>query len=134
MCESKQAISKLLLAFADAIESMNDREFEMLVQGKAKLRLVEKPASSKKPVLDSYLDQAVAEIAHKLNESESRETAEAVIASINQPRRRDFLLRVSKACDVTVGSKDNIARIEQKLIENIVGSKLRLQAIKKVAF
>ncbi len=135
MCESKQTIASLLVAFADAMNSMNDREFDLLIAGKARLRLVENQRESKKkPTEDGCLDQAVADIAQKLNDAESREAAERLIASIDQPRRKHFLLLLSLSCGVNVGSKDSIARIEQKLIENVVGSKLRSQAIKKVAF
>ena len=134
MRESKQTIAKLLVAFAEAMDSMDDREFDLLIQGKANLRLVEKRKAGKRPIADSCLDQTIAQIAQKLNEVESRESAETLIASINQPRRKSFLILLSRACGVNVGSKDSIARIEQKLIEDIVGSKLRSQAIKKVTF
>ena len=135
MSESKQTIAKLLLAFADAMNSMDEREFDLLIQGKAKLRLVqEKPKQEKNRESDACLDHVVAELAQKLNDVESRESAESLLASINHPRRRNFLILLAQACGVTVGSKDRIARIEQKLIEDVVGSKLRSQAIKKVAF
>ena len=135
MRKSKQTIAKLLVAFADALDSMDDREFDLLIQGKAKLRLVEEqPEPKKQSVEDTCLDQTVAEIAQKLKDADSRESAGILIASINHPRRKNFLILLARACGVSVGSKDSIARIEQKLIENVVGSKLRSQAIKKVAF
>ena len=140
MSESKQTIANLLVAFADAMNSMDDREFDLLIQGKAKLRLVEeKPKQEKNREADACLDDAclddvVAELARKLNDVESRESAESLLASINHPRKRNFLLLLARACGVTVGSKDRIDRIEQKLVEDVVGSKLRSQAIKKVAF
>ncbi len=135
MNESRQTIAKLLVAFADAMNSMDDREFDLLIQGKAKFRLVEeKPKQEKKHESDACLDRAVAELAKKLNDAESRESAESLLASINYPRRRKFLLLLARSCGVTVGSKDRMARIEQKLVEDVVGSKLRSQAIKKVAF
>ena len=135
MGESKQTIAILLAAFADAMNSMDDREFALLMAGKARLRLVENQrVSKKKPAEDGCLDQVVADIAQKLNDAESREVAERLIASINQPRKKHFLLLLCLSCGVNVASKDSIARIEQKLIENVVGSKLRSQAIKKVAF
>ena len=135
MSELKLTIAKLLVAFADAMDSMDDREFDLLIQGKAKLRLVEeKPEQEKNREADACLDHEVAELAQKLNEVETRESAESLLASINHPRRRLFLLLLARACGVTVGSKDRIARIEQKLVEDVVGSKLRSQAIRKVAF
>ena len=45
-----------------------------------------------------------------------------------------FLLQLAKSCGVRVESKDSIALIEQKLVENVVGARLDSEAIKKVAF
>ena len=134
MSESKQTIAKLLVAFADALNSMDDREFALLIQGKARLRLFEERKTAKKPLADSCLDEAISELVQNLNSARSREDAESLIASIDQPRRRDFLVLLAKACGVSVGSKDSITRIEQMLIENVVGARLRSEAIKNVAF
>ena len=135
MDETKQTITKLMIAFADAMNSMDDREFNLLIQGKAKLRLVEdKTEPKQKSGENAYLEQAVAEVAQQLNEAESRESAERLIASIRHPRKKQFLLLLSRACGVSAGSKDTIAGIEQKLVEDTVGAKLRSQAIKRVAF
>jgi hypothetical protein len=135
MRESKQTISKLLFAFADALDSMDDREFDLLIQGKVRLGIVEKPEPKKTlPLNDPRLDGAISEMAQKLSAAESRESAASLLASINQPRRKDFLVLLARSCGVRVESKDNIARIEQKLIENVVGSKLDSEAIRKVAF
>jgi hypothetical protein len=134
MRESKQTIAKLLVAFADALNSMDDRQFDLLIQGKAKLRLVEEQKTGKMKLDTLHLNHTVSELAQKLNDAETRETAESLIASINQPRRREFLVLLAKACGVRVQSKDNISTIERKLIENTVGSRLRSEAIKNVAF
>ena len=135
MRESRQTISRLLSAFADALDSMDDREFDLLIQGKVRLRTVEKYKTKKAPTLkDSRLDEAVSEIAQKLSTAESRESAASLLASINHPRRRDFLLLLARSCRVRVESKDNIERIEQRLIENVVGSRLDSEAIRKVSF
>ena len=42
MHESKQAIANLFAAFAEALNAMDEQEFELLLRGEAKLRLVEK--------------------------------------------------------------------------------------------
>ena len=134
MQESRQTIAKLLAAFADTLNSMDDSEFGLFIEGKAKLRLVEQQKNRRKPGDDNRLTQAIAELSQKLKEAESRADAESLIASIEYPRRKEFLLGLAGACGVSVGSKDSIAEIERKLIENIVGTKLRSQAIKNVAF
>ena len=136
MSESKQIIARLFIAFADALNSMDNREFDLLIQGKAKLRLVERPKTRENgKLLDTdSLEETLSEVAQKLNAAESREVAESLLASINQPRRKDFLLLLAKSCNVSVGSKDSVAMIERQLIENIVGARLASEAIQKVAF
>jgi hypothetical protein len=134
MRESRQTIAKLLAAFADTLNSMDDSEFDLFIEGKAKLRLVEKAQNRIKFSDDTRLAETITELSQKLNDAESRADAESLIASIKHPRRKDFLLGLAKACGVSVGSKDSIAGIERKLIENVVGAKLRSQAIKNVAF
>ena len=134
MSELRQTMAKVMAAFADALDSMNDREFDLLIKGGGKLRFSEERQSGKKAVDDPLLQQDSSELARKLNDAETREDAERLFASIKQPRRKDLLLRVAKACGVSIGSKDSIAIIERKLIENVVGTKLRSEAIKKVAF
>ena len=137
MHELKQAIANISLAVADAIASMDDGEFELLIQGKAKLRIVEHQKSKKstsKLLNDSDIDEAISDMAKRLNTAKSRECARDLLASINQPRKKDFLLFVAKSCGVKVESRDSIARIEQKLIEDVVGPRLDSEAIRKMAF
>ena len=135
MRESLQTTSKLLSIVFDTLGSMDDREIDMLIQGKATLSVVEKNKPKKSvPVDDSCLDGAISDTAQKLSTSESREAAESLLSSINQPRKKDFLLSLAKICGVKVESRDNIAMIERKLVENVVGPRLDSEAIKKVAF
>ena len=134
MRESMQTIKLVSIVF-DALSAMDDREIDLLIQGKATLRVVEKSKNKKAiPLDDTCLDEAISDVAQKLNVAESREDAASLLASINQPRKKDFLLLLAKFCGVRVESKDSIAMIERKLVENVVGSRLDSEAIRKVAF
>ena len=134
MYESRQTIARLLAAFANALDSMSDREYDLLIQGKATLGIVKERKPKKKLQDDSCLDEEISELVQKLHDAESREVAKSLLASIDHPKRKEFLIRLARACKVRVTPKDNIAKIEQKLVENVVGSKLRSQAIRKVPF
>ena len=134
MRESMQTIKLVSIVF-DALSAMDDREIDLLIQGKATLRVVEKSKNKKAiPLDDTCLDEAISDVAQKLNVAESREDVANLLASINQPRKKDFLLLLSKSCGVRVESRDSIAMIERKLVENVVGSRLDSEAIRKVAF
>ena len=137
MHSTKQTASALLTALADAVDSMDDRQIDLLVRGEGSLRFVSTSRNGKngrKLAVDREIESSANEIARKLSAADSRQAAEDLIASIDQPRRRDFLVLVSKASGVRVDSKDTIAKIEQKLIEGTIGYKLRSKAFKEVVF
>ena len=137
MHSTKQTASALLAALADAVDSMDDRQIDLLVRGEGSLRFVSTSRNGKngrKLAVDREIESSANEIARKLSAADSRQAAEDLIASIDQPRRRDFLVLLSRASGVRVDSKDTIAKIEQKLIEGTIGYKLRSKAFKEVAF
>ena len=147
--------ARLLAVVFDVLSSMDDSELEMLIQGEGNLRFVPTkkigetarkskldnsqllPSNGKVRMGEATLQLEVGEVARQLDEANSREEAKSLIASINVPKgkgRKDFLIRLAKACAVRVESRDAIARIEQKLVEDTVGAKLRSKAFREVAF
>ena len=84
MRESTQTMSKLLAVVFNTIDSMDDREIDLLIQGKATLRVVEKNKPKKSmPLGDSCLDETISDTAQKLRAAESREAAANLLASVN---------------------------------------------------
>lgn len=138
MGDSRQAIANLFAAFADALNAMDDREFDRLIQGKAKLRLVEKgrgKAGKNGKLLDATpLTESIPELAQKFQASESRKEAAELLAGVNGRRRKEVLLLLAKELGVNATARDNIGLIERRLIENVVGARLDAEAIQKVAF
>ena len=134
MDSTKHTISKLLASFADALNSMDEQEFEQLIRGEGRLRFVSTSRNGRKVVGTKEMNSAVKEVAQKLKEADSREAAERLLASISYPRRKDFLILLAQASRVHVGSRDTIARIEHKLIEHVVGTKLRSKVFREVSF
>lgn len=156
MGESRQGMANLFAAFADALNAMDDREFDRLLQGKGKLRLVEeepgkggnggdegKGKNGRKggkggklleapPVTD--LTESVPELAQRFQAAASREEAAAVLATVDRPRRKEVLLLLAKEFRVNATARDNIRGIERRLIENVVGARLAAEAIRTVAF
>ena len=138
MNESKQAIANLFAAFAEALNAMDDREFDLLVRGEAKLRLVEKrPGKNGKNgrrLTAPPLRDALPELAQKFQAAASREEAAALLAAIAKPRRKETLLLLAQEFSVNATARDSIERIERQLIENVVGARLAAEAIQTVAF
>lgn len=154
MNDTKRAISELLTrskletVFYETLNSLDESEVLALIQGEGRLRFVSNEANGKKqPVrirrplpkpseigTEAQLQADVNETSRKLLDAESRGAAEDLIASITYPRRKEFLTRLAKACKVHVDSRDTIATLERKLIEDIVGAKLSAKAFMEVAF
>ena len=134
MASLQRDLSKLFFALADALNSMDDGEFDLLMEGKAKLRVVS-PKNSKKGKTQESLESEtqLPEIAKLLNEAESRDAAEEILSSLTVPRKKAFLLDLARLCSVHVGPRDSISLIERQLVENIVGARLASEAFKKVA-
>ena len=142
---NRQAIGTLFRAFGDILIEMDDREFEMLSQGKATLRVVivknedtavvakRVPKTTKNRIDDSD-SNAAAEVAQRLKDAESRENGEAVLSSIKHRSRKKFLTLVARKLDVRVESRDTIAEIERKLFDSTVGGKLQARAFAEVPF
>lgn len=159
MSDTKRAISELLTkskletVVYETLSSMDESEVIALIQGEGRLRFVPNEANGKKQpvtirrsairkrplpkpseIAEAQLQADIDETSQKLLDAESRGVAEELIASISYPRRKEFLTRLAKACKVHVDSKDTIATIEMKLIEDIVGAKLSAKAFREVAF
>ena len=133
MTISKQQLSKLLFAFSDALESMEDHEFDLLLEGKAKLRIASAAAPKKSKSQASVVsEETLKDLVSLLNQAESREAAENILSSVSFPRKRDLLKELAKRCNVVVGSKDSISMIEERIIENVVGAKLTSKAFRKL--
>ena len=131
---NKQVIDKLLNILGNSLRAMDDRELDLLLQGKGTLRFTPTSPANEQLEPEPHLWEAAMEIAKQLAGVETREAAREVITSIDRPRRRGFLLLIAQAAGVRVGSRDSIARIEQKLIQSTVGSKLRSRAFREVSF
>ena len=131
---NRWTVNRLIDIMADSLRTMTDQELELLLHGKGKLGFISATRMDKDPEPDRDLMDAAKEIADQLAQVDSREAAKELLASIEQPRMRDFLVRVAQTVGVRIGAKDSVARIEQKLIQATIGSKLRSRAFKEVSF
>ena len=154
MNDTKRAIgelltkSKLETVFYETLNSLDESEVAALIQGNGRLRFVsdetngkKRPARVKRTLSkpsetenEAQMQADIDETSRKLLDAESRGAAEELIASITYPRRKEFLTRLAKVCKIHVDSRDTIATIEMKLIEDIVGEKLSAKAFREVAF
>ena len=125
---------RLLEVMAEALRALNERELQLLLDGKGRLVFISAGRDGGDTDVETALTDAARDIAKQLAEIESREAAEDLIAAIEHPRRRDVLVRTAQLSRVRVGTKDSAARIQQKLIDATVGARLRSRAFREVPF
>jgi hypothetical protein len=72
--------------------------------------------------------EMVAKIIHRLQVARSREEGFAALREFDLNRRD--LVEVARARSVHITKEDSVARIEERLVEGLVGSRLSSQAIR----
>ena len=128
---SKRDISsKFLRALADAIDSLSEDEFRILL-ATAGLRQLVQSVGRSDPRTNANRDVLIFEAGSLLSileEMESREKARDYLAR-NTPSR-NVLIHAAKLRDMHVAKSDTISILVEKLVSNIVGAKLDSRAIR----
>ncbi len=120
----KHALAKVLRAIAAAIDSLDQEEVDQLITGKGRLTFTptEKPRKNDSTVPDDY-----GAVWLKLNDCKDRDEARQVLSSIAS---RDALASFARKQKIHVTKQDRRGDIVNKLIEFVIGGKLRTDAIR----
>jgi hypothetical protein len=118
-------VARLLRIWASAVENLNEEQLEQLLDGKAKLAF--NPVAKKKPTSEGSFEQSA--LIEELNHCTDRPQAQAVL---NKIRGRDALASFARALKVHVVKQDRREDIESKIIEFVIGGKLRTEAIQSL--
>ena len=125
-----QRIAELLRAVASVVESSDTFELKELIRELNKRS--DTQFSSERPNSKTSQDKLekgrAVEIIDDLQRSTTREEAASLLGSFKLSRRQ--LTDLARVRSVHVTKDDNIARIEEKLIEAVVGSRLNSEAIR----
>lgn len=119
----KNALAKVLRTLATTIEGMGEEEVELLLAGKGKLTFTpsEKPKNQQ---VEPSADHAA--LMSKLNDCKDRDEARQVLQSV---ATKEALTSLAKAQKLHVTKNDRREDIENKIIEFVIGAKLRTEAI-----
>ena len=111
---------------AKDLQALTPEQRTALIDGSAKLRLLVESTSAKK-------ENAVAP-SHKTNElrenlegCKSRDEARAILKGLKLPKRE--LQRISRELDLPVPRDDDSERLVDRIVESVVGFRLRSMAI-----
>lgn len=114
---------QLFKVVIDVLNQLSEEQLNDLVSKKARLRL-EYP---KKPEESQSALMPIDEICVKLDAFQSREEAYAFFEGLTITKAD--LKNIAKQYNIPLASKDTNAQLIEKIIENVVGSKLRFDAL-----
>jgi hypothetical protein len=125
-------LARLLRRMADVIESMDDAELEGFLGNVQPISRTSKiggsrraPRNEPRAKMDPH---RTSDVVNRLQEARTRDEGASILDQLNLTRRE--LVAVAHARSVHVTKDDNISRIEEKLVEAIIGSRLNSQAIR----
>ena len=119
----KHTLAKALRAIATALDNLDQEEVEQLISGKGRFTL----NLSDKPKMNNRISSNdTEEVWQKLNECNDRDEARQILSTIVN---RNTLASLAKNLKIHVTKHDKREDIENKLIESVIGGKLRTEAI-----
>lgn len=119
----KNALVKILRVLATTIEGMAGEDVELLLAGKGKLTFT--PAENPK---NANVEPSADHVAlmSRLNDCKDRDEARQVLLLV---ATKDALISLAKGQKLYVAKNDRREDIENKIIEFVIGAKLRTEAI-----
>ncbi len=119
----KEQIQLFKIIF-DFLDNLSEEQIKLLIAKKARLNVeIEKTITEEsKPI-----HICVEEICEKIEGFSTREDALEYITGLSLLKAE--LKAIAKKYDIPIGSKETNNQIAEKIIENVVGSKLRFDAL-----
>jgi len=126
---TREQVVALLKILLRELDSVSDDELGDILAGKSTRRILHKPTRKpkrgEKPLSVNDIDALI----NKLSASGSREHARAILASDATTMTRSTLGTVAKALKVHVNKHDTRDALLDKIVEAVVGVRLRSEAI-----
>mgnify|MGYP003588645164 CR=1 FL=1 len=125
----RKEIATLLKVVANLIERMTEKEYRELLSGRGGLAFQpETEVREKAPKPAELNDEKIVELIQDINKLSSREEASSLLMERNLSR--NSLGKISGRLKIHVTKSDTKEKLVQKIVESIVGARLRSEAIK----
>ncbi|MCG3142250.1 MAG: hypothetical protein HDKAJFGB_03658 [Anaerolineae bacterium] len=126
----KRELSKLFQAFSKMLETMTEEEYKQFLSGELQFSFVHE--RKKKEQIQKASPEDLQAIISQLRLSKSREEARQILQGDERMQLKDNLTQIAKLLKVHIIKQDKRDEIENKIIEFVIGSKLRSEAIQGV--
>lgn len=125
MTTNRGELLRFIKAIGEAIDGLNEQQYHSLIQGKGKLIYKDNKCKTQKGEIDK---EDVKKLAEKILEFTTREEASKFL---NQHKKAK-LTALANYLQIYVQKSDTKARIIEKIIESVIGAKLKTEAIKTI--
>ena len=134
-------MSNLIKAIARALNELDELQYQQLLEGKGRIKFIglgerEKRERSKQKRANkiSLTDSEIQSLATELRECKTREEALKLLDKDGREILRESLVRLAKLLQVYVTKSDKNNIIKDKIVESMVGVRLRTEAIRGLKF
>jgi len=125
-----QDMKRLLKALSKMLDQMTEEEYEQFLSGELKLSFVREDKKNRH--IKEISEEDLKSLSCKINELKDREEAQDFLKNDPRVHLKDNLVRLAKFLHVHVVKSDKRENIEKKIIQFVIGSKLRSAAIQNV--
>ncbi|MBW1650495.1 MAG: hypothetical protein JRJ44_07445 [Deltaproteobacteria bacterium] len=131
MKSNKQIFIKLLREVEKNVKDLKDEQFEEFVKGNFRIQIMPFKDSISKPNKKDFKkgvsENQLQEVINFLNNTDERD---AGLKILNEKCPNKFYLEsLMKSLDIPFLQRDNIKKLQEKIIESTIGYRLRSQAI-----
>ncbi len=127
---TKEAALRLLKIIVDEVERMSDSEIEDRIKGKIERRILSPPHASRPSKRPPLSTEEIGQLLNELNHSTSRDQARVILERDERITTKSNLERIARALQVHVNKHDRRAALADKVIEAVIGVRLRSEAIR----
>lgn len=137
MANNKRDLTDILEIIIELLDNISDKQFTKLLKGEGRLVYIEKETHKKsKNLKDENVqinDSVYEKLGNKIKLCKTREEAFDIMKNEPLIKTKNNLLKLSEIMQIYANKKDKRERIEEKIVESLVGSKIRSDAIRNLS-
>lgn len=133
--KSKRHIAVMLRRLLEAVENMSESDIEQLVNSTDRLKITVSQSTRAKSRISEGSKMSGDEmwiLIRELQNCKTREEAREILHRDPRAPLKDNLTKVAKLLKVHVNKHDRREALEDKIVESVIGVKLRSEAIREL--
>lgn len=135
---SKREVSNLLKAVVQALKELDESQYQQLLEGKGRIQFIDleprvttgKSKKGKAPPKTKLTVEELHVLANQLQTCQTREEARELLYKGDLALLKENLTQLARLLGIHVDKNDRNKTIEDKIVESVVGVRLRSEAIR----